>query len=282
MLDLIPDGIPPELRVQPFVLWRAEPDPTSAKPRKVPYVIADPGRRASATNPRTWGSFPDAVDAFTLLTADRRDHPTRGPLAGIAVILTAAANIACMDLDRVLDGDVLDPRAQNIVAAFGSFTERSPSGTGLHIFGRGSVPKAIKGDQVEVYADARMICVTGHRWPGTPPTLHHVQAVLDRLQEEPAPRRPWTGPTSPPPDDLGGALLAKVHAWQLPVLGPLKRWADGYLLELRACPWAETHTTGPGGAAVIIRASGAFDFTCLHAHCGSRTWRDFRRRMEMA
>jgi len=44
----------------------------------------------------------------------------------------------------------------------------------------------------------------------------------------------------------------------------IKRWQDGYLVELARCPCAAAHTTGgPGGAAVMIRASGAFDFTCL-------------------
>jgi hypothetical protein len=60
----------------------------------------------------------------------------------------------------------------------------------------------------------------------------------------------------------------------------IKRWSDGYLIELDACPWASEHTTGPGGAAVMIRASGAFDFTCLHSHCANRDWRDFRSMME--
>ena len=60
----------------------------------------------------------------------------------------------------------------------------------------------------------------------------------------------------------------------------VKRWSDGYLVELPACPWAAEHTTGAGGAAVMIHASGALDFTCLHAHCAGRTWQDFRTAME--
>ncbi|MBI3109002.1 MAG: hypothetical protein HYY95_26100 [Candidatus Rokubacteria bacterium] len=59
----------------------------------------------------------------------------------------------------------------------------------------------------------------------------------------------------------------------------LKRWSDGYLVELDSCQWAGTHTTGSGGAAVMIRASGAFNFTCLHAHCARRDWREFRAAM---
>src|SRR5262249_14825760 len=98
-------------------------------------------------------------------------------------------------------------------------------------------------------------------------------AVADR------PRRPWTGPTTHPPDDLAGALLARLRAWGVPV-ARLKRWQDGFLVELPTCPWAGDHTKGPGGAAALIRASGAYDFTCLHTHCAHRGWREFRARME--
>ena len=100
-----------------------------------------------------------------------------------------------------------------------------------------------------------------------------------RDTEAAQPRRPYRGPSLPPPDDLAGALLAKLHAWGLPV-ARLKAWSDGFLVELDACPWAEEHTAGAGGAAVMIHASGALDFTCLHAHCGRRTWRDFRAVMD--
>jgi hypothetical protein len=55
---------------------------------------------------------------------------------------------------------------------------------------------------------------------------------------------------------------------------------DGFLAELAVCPWADAHTSGAGGAAVMIRASGAFDFTCLHSHCGGRTWKDFKAVMD--
>jgi hypothetical protein len=92
-------------------------------------------------------------------------------------------------------------------------------------------------------------------------------------------RRPWSGTIPPPPDDLAGALLAKLHAWGLDA-AHVKRWSDGYLVELPRCPWASEHTTGDGEAAVQIHASGAYDFTCLHAHCAGRTWREFRAVMD--
>jgi hypothetical protein len=248
------------------------------KPAKVPYRIADPDRRASSTDPTTWGTFWDGVDAYAALAGQA--HP-RGPIAGIGCVLRRAAGLVAIDLDGVLDGTTLDPRAQRIVAHCQSWTEMSPSGTGLHIFGRGTLAQAIKGGGIEVYSEDRYIAMTGHRWPGTPSDLQDLQGYLDRLAalDRPAPRLAYSGPRVPPPDDLAGALLAKLAAWGLPGLR-LKRWQDGYLVELERCPWADTHTRGVGGAVVMIRASGAYDFTCLHAHCTGRRWREFRAAME--
>jgi hypothetical protein len=278
-LEVIPEAIPAELRALGWVLWRATPDPEKPeKPKKVPYRVADPTRTASPTDPATWAPFMDAVEAYTLLAGRYRDpDPRKGPLAGLGCVLTAEAGIVCLDLDQVLDGATLDPRAARIVDGLRSWTEISPSGRGLHIFVRGGLAEAIKSPQIEVYATTRYIAVTGHAWPGMPPTLRNAQAYLDALAQvaRPAARGTYTGPTVPPPDDLAGALLAKLARWGVEH-GPVKRWQDGYLVELRRCPWSDQHTTGAGGAAVMIFASGAYDFTCLHAHCGSRGWQDFR------
>jgi hypothetical protein len=270
-LRLRPDMIPRELRELRWVLWRAE-HRGPGKPTKVPYQTSQPRAKASSTDPDTWSSFEDAVDAYSALEVD-----------GIGVVLTQTAGISCIDLDRVIGNGALDIRAETIVERCNSWTEISPSGTGLHIFVRGSVTTAIKGDQIEVYSTARYIAITGHRWPGTPRELKYQQGYLDALvaldRDSSSSRRPYTGPRTPPPDDLAGAVLAKLERWGVPV-ARLKRWQDGFLVELVACPWADEHTTGPAGAAVMIRASGAYDFTCQHAHCAGRRWREFRAAME--
>lgn len=281
-LAVQPGTIPGDLSALPCVLWRAEPRPGD-KPAKVPYRIAEPSRRASSTDASTWGTFEDARVAYEAF-ADLPPDPARGPIAGIGVVLTRKAGVTCIDLDRVIDQDGhLDPRAARIVLRCDSWTEISPSGRGLHIFVRGAVSAAITGDQFEIYSSERYICITGHTWPGTPSALRWQQPYLDSLArlaaEDIPPRRSYTGPPVPPPDDLIGALLAKLHAWGIPA-ERVKRWSDGYLVELQRCPWSDEHSTGPGGAAVMIHASGAFDFTCLHAHCARRSWRDFRAVMD--
>src|SRR5262249_51496298 len=141
-----------------------------------------------------------------------------------------------------------------------------------HIFVLGGLPRALRGPDLEVYSDKRVICLTGHRWPTSRDTLQPAQAYLNRLlaiddADEASRRRPaWTGPVVPPPDDLAGALVNRLQRWGIPA-AHVRRWSTGYLLELEACPWADEHTSGTGGAVVMIHASGAFDFSCLHSHC---------------
>jgi hypothetical protein len=266
------DTIPPELRALGWVLWRAEPR-GDGKPTKVPYCVADPSRKASSTDPSTWATFTDAIEAYAALD-----------VAGVGVVLTEPAGITCIDLDRVIDPyGQLDLDAQAVVDRAKSWTGISPGGKGLHIFARGKLPAALKGDRIEIYSTARYIAVTGHRWPGTTDTVQSRQTYLNALDAKARagyrPRPAYTGPPTPAPDDLAGALLARLQAWSVPV-ARLKRWEDGFLVELVRCPWADEHTTGAGGAAVMIRASGAFDFVCQHAHCVGRRWREFRNAVE--
>jgi primase-polymerase (primpol)-like protein len=103
-----PETIPPRLRALPWVLWRAEPQ-AGGKPRKVPYRVADPTIPASSTDPATWGTFGDAVDAYSVLVDSPAD-PRRGPIGGIGVVRTAGARISCIDLDRVITDGALPQR----------------------------------------------------------------------------------------------------------------------------------------------------------------------------
>ena len=86
-----PETIPRELRALGWVLWRAE-QRGPGKSAKVSYQVRQPHSKASSTDPETWASFEDAVDAYSVLSVD-----------GIGVVLTQPADITCIDLDRVID-----------------------------------------------------------------------------------------------------------------------------------------------------------------------------------
>lgn len=75
--------------------------------------------------------------------------------------------IVCVDLDHCVEDGVVSPVAQSIVDHFvGCFVEISPSGSGLHIWGKASLTSGRRfvwnGQPVEIYPDGRYITVTGN------------------------------------------------------------------------------------------------------------------------
>ena len=154
-------SFPTELAALPqWICWRLEPAPKGDKPRKVPY---DPktGRKASSTNPQTWATLPEAEAA--------RD---RYSFTGLGFVFTEERGIVGVDIDhcRAADGSLNDT-ARAILEKHPSYTEISPSGTGLHIFYHGVMPG--KGNKnsatgVEMYSTGRYFTMTGDRLDGTP------------------------------------------------------------------------------------------------------------------
>jgi primase-polymerase (primpol)-like protein len=132
---------------------------------KVPRTVA--GRAASSTDPATWSTFDEAL-------ASRVGD-------GLGFVL-AADGIACIDLDHCLDGGVLAGWAREILDACGpTYVEVSPSGTGLHVFGRGTVGKGRRHDGAECYDRGRYMTVTGRRFECAPVRLGRIQPALDLI-----------------------------------------------------------------------------------------------------
>ncbi|RCW79977.1 AAA family ATPase [Paracoccus lutimaris] len=138
-----PENIPQELRSWPqWVCHDADKRPTNAHT----------GQPASVTDPTTWANFDEACRA-----------QAAGKGVGIGFVLTERDPFTCIDLDGCIGpGDVLSPPAQEIGQGFDSWTERSRSGRGLHIWIKGKVPgggRRIPG--VEAYSEGRFIAMTG-------------------------------------------------------------------------------------------------------------------------
>jgi hypothetical protein len=73
-------------------------------------------------------------------------------------------HVSGIDLDHVIDGEDIDPRALEIITKSHCYVERSPSGEGLHILGTSNVGHAdVKSGAVglEIYSGARYFTVTG-------------------------------------------------------------------------------------------------------------------------
>lgn len=127
---------------------------------------------ASSTNPRTWATYEQARSS------------TEGVGAGFVL---NGDGIVCIDLDHCFIGGVLAPWARRIVDRTGStWVEVSPSGNGLHIWGRahmtsGRVVDIPGGGKAEVYPNGRYITVTHKRWGDTPAVLGDLTDVIGEL-----------------------------------------------------------------------------------------------------
>lgn len=128
---------------------------------KVP--IGPQGRAASTTDPSTWMTYEDA-----------RRVQRAGGLAGVGLVMSKDDDLIGIDLDNAIesDGQVKDWAAA-IICQVNSYTEVSPSGTGLHIWIRGQLPaggsrRKVGDGLLEVYEKARYFTVTGRHLEGTP------------------------------------------------------------------------------------------------------------------
>lgn len=158
------EAIPASLKALPnWIDWKRELN-EKGKPTKVPYVPGS-SNKAATDNPSSWKSFEDAVKS---LTNDR----------GLGFVLPPG-DMFFIDLDHVRNSDTgeVDPWAARIVAQVDSYTEISPSGTGLHILGRvkGSIPpEGLKKGAIELYTRGRYATMTGNHYASTPPDLQEV------------------------------------------------------------------------------------------------------------
>lgn len=183
-MKLQTDNIPAELRALPQWVGRRG---------KMPLNPAT-GEGAKAGVPSTWGTLQAALAGVK-----------SGRFEGIGFEFATGGGLVGIDLDHVVNpktGEV-QPWALDIVQRMDSYTEYSPSGTGLHIFVRGNIPEAGRkktrdkstGEAVEMYKEKRYFTVTARPFHSVP--------IADRPEETAAlfselfPAR--QSRTSPPP-----------------------------------------------------------------------------------
>lgn len=177
-----------------WVLWRYDDKGT-----KVP--LQSNGTYASTTDSTTWTTFHTALATFR--SGGRR-------FAGIGYVFTADDPYTGIDLDDVVvDGRIVVPEAQRIVDVLDSYAEISPSGAGVKLWVRGSIPHSVKqrqsdGWQIEMYDQRRYFTVTGEHLRDTPVDIRPAHDALARLYDTLRPARPHVHDlprTSPRADD---------------------------------------------------------------------------------
>lgn len=194
-----------------WLLWRYEPgESPGKKPRKMPYY-ADGGRRW-----KEQGSERDRSHLVSFATAVAAAG--RGDFDGVGFAFLPGDGLLGIDLDGMIDvgsGEVAD-RCLSIIQACDSYTEYSPSGTGVHIIcaapADGEV-STFKNNKVgiEVFTGRQYFTFTGRAWSGAPDDVREIsQATLRRLyvtvKGKPTAATPVAVPAAPPPAavDVGG------------------------------------------------------------------------------
>lgn len=161
-------AVPPELtRHHRWVNWIL--DSQKGKP-----PVDRDGQITDCTDPETWREFSKAIDLAVGGDAD-----------GIGFVLTDRDDIVAVDLDDCVSGRVIEDWARGIVDTLDSYTEFSPSGTGIHIYVLAESPGGRRrGGGVEMYPTGQFVSVTGNRVDGTPATVEERTEELQAVYEE--------------------------------------------------------------------------------------------------
>ena len=188
------ESVPEDLRIaRRWLLWRI--DQRNGKPTKVPYSVA--GSKASTRESVTWTTFNEAAEA---LARSERTY------SGLGFVL--GGGFLGIDIDDCLTtGGEPNALGQHIVEAVGSYAEISPSGRGLHILAKGSLPRGPRRTKVgesrlEMYDANRYFTVTGQLFDERFGYLASAQEAIDDvyaryfvIQVKPKPEQSDSTPT---------------------------------------------------------------------------------------
>src|SRR5262249_20590556 len=124
---------------------------------------------------------------------------------GVGFVFTEEDTFCGVDLDDALDADGrLKEWADELVAALGTYTEVSPSGTGGKLVLRGRLvdkgrKKEYEDGEVEMYDQGRYFVVTGHALDWTPPEVLDQQPALEDVHRKVfGPAKADAPPSNPP------------------------------------------------------------------------------------
>ena len=180
-ISVSPDAVPDDLRQRDaWVCWKLDYRSDRDEWTKVP-IDATTGRIDDATDPDNWATFDAAVEYY-----ERGDTHADG----IGYVFHDSDMAVGIDLDDCRDVDTgeLDPWAEEVVDEVDTYTEASPSGTGLHALGVGSMPDDnTRGDiddadgHVEMYETGRFFTVTGATLADSPAEIREVNDGIESI-----------------------------------------------------------------------------------------------------
>lgn len=189
---VVRSNVPEELKARrQWMAWRRGETKADGRFDKPPVSLRG-GYDGSTNNPGDWGTFEEAV-AF----AERQELP------GVEFVFTEDDPYCGVDLDHCRDPETgtIQGWARDSIRELDSYTEVSPSGTGVKVFLRGSVPRSINTERIEIYDSKQPFTVTGKRVGGTPAGIRDSGPELMALFRREAAKLPKSGRENPPIDE---------------------------------------------------------------------------------
>jgi hypothetical protein len=167
-LPVIAGNIPAELRrPQQWVCWRytwKEDRQKWDKPPSNPHSLT----AAKPNDPQTWGTFDEALGRYSAGEADG--------IGWVPVDDGSEEVLIGIDFDHCRDPETgkIGEWFAAWIEALDTYTELSPSGTGIRMFAWGRLPpQGRKRGPVEVYQHHHYLTVTGQHLDGSPATIEH-------------------------------------------------------------------------------------------------------------
>lgn len=173
--------IPDELKaVKRWTNWKplAKEDGTFEKP---PVLVSDGYTFATKTNPEHWSTFDAAVAS---LERHGKRHGRQHNVCGLT--FHYGGGFSGIDFDNCVDPEtreIIDPEVAEFIEALGTYTEFSPSGTGLRCVVAGELPgENVKTDFVEMWGNSNgCSTITGAKLASAPSTIAPAGEALELL-----------------------------------------------------------------------------------------------------
>lgn len=220
IIDSQPGNIPDELKQRAqFVCWRYARSGDGASHRWCKQPISPiHGKLAKTNSPESWSDFGTAVNTFQRNTSD---------LAGIGYVFTDDDPFVGIDLDHCRDPESgkLIEWASQLVNELGSYTEVSPSSTGVKIILKSNdqVPSRRKSSPgIEIYSSQRFFTLTGHALQDRQQIHSRTEQLLSIYQ------RHFPPSNSPTPSPLSTPEEEAIAAPDQHVLTRATRYQNGY------------------------------------------------------
>jgi len=170
--------VPAELKaLERWCVYKMMWQEAEKKFNKPPYN-ARTHKKGNPVDPKDRSSYQVACAALI-------GHPEYN---GVGIAPEYADGLTSIDIDRCVTNRVIEPWAQKIVDELSTFTEFSPSGTGLRLWLKGWQVPIVEGKEgrnfggIEIYRGRHYMTVTGDHVPGTPLTIERrdVTVFFDR------------------------------------------------------------------------------------------------------